>query len=232
ELVRLSITRVERGGDHRARIQVPADIQVEKPIVVVVGPGGNCGDRVSSKARLLGYVSEGPVAVVMKQHVRTKCAADKQILESIVVIVAKHGRTDSVEAGETGLHGHIFKRSVAAIAEELRFNAIGNEEITETVIVVVDGGDASGPVADHSKLQRLRQERRIVPISKINAGFARHVAEGRRVGNHPIALDEALRCDAEFAVLAVPYDSKVGAINAGVLLAPVRPDVLKTDAGH
>src|SRR5262249_12082903 len=50
KLVRLSVAGVEGGGNNRARIQVPADIQVKKPIVVVVRPGGYGGDRVLSQA--------------------------------------------------------------------------------------------------------------------------------------------------------------------------------------
>ena len=162
-----------------------------------------------------GDVGERAVAVVVEQLVGLERAADEQVLEAVVVVVGKDGDTHAVQPRKARLRGDVLKRAVAAIAKEPRGNPIGDKQIVETVIVVVDHRYSAGAVADHSELQGLRQERGVVLIDETNASDTANVLKMSFSANNAFTFNQRLVAYLQDSVVDFPRDSEVCPVDPG-----------------
>jgi len=66
ELIGQTVSRIESGRNIRPRVQISPDIEIEKAVIVVIGPGSDCRTAILGDPRLLSDLSERSVSVVMK----------------------------------------------------------------------------------------------------------------------------------------------------------------------
>ena len=149
------------GGGFEVVVEVVDDQEVEQAIVVVIEPAGGDapgfadGGDVPGDMGLDGDVGEGAVAIVVEELVVID-AGDVEVDESVVVVVSGGDAHGVAEAGEAGLRGDVGEGSVAVVVEEAvveggigfverwDLGAVGEEEVEQTVVVVVEGGDSAG----------------------------------------------------------------------------------------
>ncbi len=229
QLIAFAVPRVEGRRDLGARIEVPAHVQIELAVVVVIEPRRRGGAAVGADARALRHVGERAVTVVSEQLIRRVRAADERVLETVVVVVGKDRRAHAVEARQAGERGHVFERAVAAVSEQARRHAVGNEEIVEAVVVVVDGRDAARTVPDHPERLVLAQKTRVVGVGEVDAGGLRHVLEGRVIADDPLALHERRGTDLGAVRRTRECHPEAGTIDPSVGLALRRADRLEAD---
>src|SRR2546430_984826 len=117
ELIALTVARIESGRNRFARIQVPADIEVQITVVVVIGPGRHGGAAVFADTRFGGDISKRAIAVVMKKLIVSEGMADEKIFIAVVIVVRKHSDTHTIQSRNTSLCGNVFESSIAAIAK-------------------------------------------------------------------------------------------------------------------
>src|SRR5436305_6162890 len=232
KLVGFSIASIKSGGDIFARVKISADIQIEKSIIVVIGPCGYGGAAVFANARLLCNVADGAIAIVVEQLVGLEGAAYEKVFMSIVVVVGEYSHAYTIQASEASLFCHIFKRAIAPVTVELRFHSVRNEKVIEAVIIVINSRDSSWPVADHAKPQRLGQEGWVKLVLKIYPGFAGHVDEMRALRINTLAFDQLVRGELKRTAIALPGRLKIGPVNACPLCSARRANVLKAQTGN
>ena len=179
--IRLAITGVEGSRDGKAGVKVPAHVEVKIPVIVIIGPGRNGGAAIFGKPGLRRHVGKSPVVVVVEKLIGLKRTTDEEIFVPVVVVVRKQNNADTIQTGKTGFRRHVFEFAIAGVMKELRFHAVGNHQVVETVIVIVGSGDPGGAVTDHGELQFLFDELRVVLIGEIYTGFGSNIAELRRV---------------------------------------------------
>src|ERR1700674_4644680 len=96
-------------------VEVPLDIAkdngVEEAIVIKVPPGGPGGPTAARDPSLIGHVGKGAVTIVVIELIAA-VSGHIQILEAIVVIIARGDSHTIARALETGPLGDIFKRAV------------------------------------------------------------------------------------------------------------------------
>ena len=140
---------------------VVGDINVVPPIVIEIrSRHTHRSAHISANARLVGYVRERAVAVVVEELVglalviqrsriigrRIKCAigwieldvtAHEQI-DATVLVVIQPGRTDRPAVHiDAGLLGHVGKVPIAVVVIENRFAVSGDQQIDKAVVVIV-----------------------------------------------------------------------------------------------
>src|SRR5439155_16836522 len=98
-----------------------ADIEIEKTIVIEVGPGSAVGIDGIHQAGFAGHVGEGAVAVVAEQSrpygvLQPGAARNKQVQEAIVVVVGLDEIEPAVVVHESGRRATILKCTTALVA--------------------------------------------------------------------------------------------------------------------
>jgi len=142
-------------------LQVIDNEQVEQAVVVDVNPDRGFGPQRTKlgivgliEAGLFGDVGECSVAVIAVERVSMN-AHNKEIRETVVVVIA-HGSTD-IEPGacEPGLFGDVGEDAVSVVAKKAvgvfggRFLqggnvcAIGEENIGASIAVIVENGNSA-----------------------------------------------------------------------------------------
>ena len=132
----------------------------------------------------------------MEQLVVTEGPADEQVFVPVVVVVGEQRDADAVEVREARARGHVLEGAVAAIPEQLRLDAVRDEEVVPAVVVVVHGGHAAGAVTDHAERQRRIERRRVRLIEEVDARGVRDVHELRAVARDAFSVNERCRSDA------------------------------------
>jgi len=142
-------------------VQVIHDKKIEQAVVVVIEP--SCGDRPrfsevgnhTGDPRLLGYVGEGAVSIVVQELVVVD-AGNVKIDEAIIVIVSDGHSHRIADALQAGLLRYIGEGAIAVVAEEAvgitgiallkRWDgrAIGKENVQQALIVVVEESHSAG----------------------------------------------------------------------------------------
>ena len=230
KLVGLAIAGIESCRDVFAGIHVTSHVKIKQAVIVVVGPGSYGRATILAQSRLPGDVSESAIAVVVKQLVRLEGAAHKQVFVAVIVIVGKDCGAHSIQPGQPRLRGNIFECSIAAIAKQLGFNPIGNEQVAQSIIVVINRGNSAGPVTDHAEAHRLIEKGRIVLVLEINAGLAGYVDEVRLFRKDAFAFEQRLVNDLERVAVPFPCHPKIGPVNAWPRGPFDGPYVLEADA--
>src|ERR1700691_571822 len=123
---RMTILRPTFGFAVRFFVHIPCHIvhdeKVQQPIIINVHPGA--ADRPQrpvllvglGQARFSGYVGERSIAVVVIEGVAMN-SGNKNVVKAVVVVIAD-GHADVISgARESGLFGHIGKRTVAVVSK-------------------------------------------------------------------------------------------------------------------
>ncbi len=159
--------------------EIPADIEIEPAVVVVVHERGARRPSRHRGPRRRRHIGERPAAVVAEEGVAAE-AGDVQV-DVAVVVVVRHGRAEVVaRAGQSRPLGHVLELPAAEVAietiPEARLalvrrpgrgrvradrRAVGEEQIEPPVAVGVEDR--------HAAAHRFRQE--------LHAGLRRRVAE-------------------------------------------------------
>ncbi len=84
-------------------------------IVISHGGVGESALWWLGKSECVAFYLEFSVALIQKEQ-RAGSANDQQILQTFVFEIGEDGASGGIEHAEAGLFGHIFKRSIAAIA--------------------------------------------------------------------------------------------------------------------
>ena len=101
-------------------LQVVDDEEVEVAVTVIVEPCGSCAELFrAAQAGWDRHITKGAVAVVTKQSVLAQ-GADKQIVVSIVVVIADRGSHPIGLESQAGLYGDVCERPISVVAVELR----------------------------------------------------------------------------------------------------------------
>ena len=104
-------------------LQVIDDDEIEQPIVIHVNPGSGDGPKPSKlrigfvEAGFGGDIREGPVSVVVIERVAIH-AGDKNVLISIVVVVADSHAGVVAGPEKPGFFGYVGEVSLAIVLEQ------------------------------------------------------------------------------------------------------------------
>src|SRR5258708_1749892 len=100
-------------------VAVQAKINVEPPIIVVVGDGGVREGALRRARELEGIAFEGELsAAVIEKEQRTGAANDKKILHAFVFKIGEERAGRGVEHADTGFFCNILECAVTAIVVE------------------------------------------------------------------------------------------------------------------
>ena len=125
---------------------------IHPAIVVVIPPEGRGSEAGFGDARLLAHIGERAVAVVVKELRAAHGVAEEKIGTPVVVVVAPGAADGRPHGLEARLFGRLGERAVAVVVEqpvrrlaiEEAAQVVGDEQIEETVAIVIDPRGAEG----------------------------------------------------------------------------------------
>src|SRR5580704_2005779 len=153
-------TRLGERSSLRIEIDVVGDEQIQVAVLVVVDkraagiPAALAVARIRRNPGLLGGIGEGSVAIVVPQGAITP-VGDVQVVETIIIVVARANALAPASAGNAGFEGDIGKGAVPVVLVEpahwrltrwpLGFKAgtVHQKDIEPAIVVVVDEGAAA-----------------------------------------------------------------------------------------
>src|SRR5205814_4996876 len=100
------------------KVHVVGDKQVKKAVAVVIQPG-----RAGAPARVIHTrracdIREGPITVVVVEHVRAE-VRDIEVLKSVVVVVAHGYAHAAADPPHARLLGNVFKLQLPGLREQI-----------------------------------------------------------------------------------------------------------------
>ena len=116
EAVPLTVSRIEeRGGEIFARVEVPAKVEIEAAVVVIVSGRGH-GDKISAETGVLGDLGKGAVGIVSEETILVRKAAEEQVLVTVIIEVGEDSNVDTEHfRGQAGLLGHVGERAIPIV---------------------------------------------------------------------------------------------------------------------
>ena len=137
------------------QIQVVADIEIQKTILIVVAKRGRSTPPAISDSSSFRHVAERPVSVVTVQKVRTQ-ASEIDVRESVVVVI-REGDPHSppwLFGLETRLRRDIFecpisfvtierRTGILTLPESFQCRSLNQQDVYPTIIVKVEGADTA-----------------------------------------------------------------------------------------
>ena len=179
--------------------RVVGDVQVGKPVVVVVAPGRALGERGARHAGGHPDLAECAVTLVVVQRARRLLVAHEQIDPAVVVVVGPRRRVRAVRAlvEQAGGAGHVREGPVVVVAQQRVAHRIlpaaaVHVDVEPAVVVVVGVRDVDAA--------RLVEDAR--PLGDVlEPAVARIVVDAQRVAG-PQAGDD----DVEAAVVVEVVD--------------------------
>ena len=207
------------------------DEQVEKPVIIVIGPGSGDGIRRGHEASLPGNVGESAVAVVAQQArphgMRGPSAPnDEEVQEAVVVVIGLDEIKSSVLLAQPGCLGAFLEGAVALVSVKrhgLAWVPRGGDDVQKAVVVeIVHHGaarlvEAVDPdeVADVPKAADVKLGPEALEGQTVLAGhLARMFSEGHvsqvQQPAHPHVIGELPE------VLGEMFDRKARALGLGV----------------
>ena len=102
----------------RVEIHIVGDEQIEVAVAVVIQKAASRSPALAAAgyARLLGNITKRAISVIAVQNVLAP-VADKQIIESVVVVVADAAALAPARMGQAGVPGDVGKRAVAIVVK-------------------------------------------------------------------------------------------------------------------
>ena len=114
---------------------VPADVQVEKPVGVVVEKAGGGRPAVDRDSRGGGDILERPIPPITIQPVEAQIAY-VDVCVSIVVDIADGDAHTVPGVAKTGLGGHVHKSPVSPLLVQTISGAVADVELRERSMAV------------------------------------------------------------------------------------------------
>src|SRR5439155_1961703 len=139
-----------RTGQRRGseiEVYVSRDEQIQKAVVVVIGPRGARAPSTGAHTGLFGEIGERAVAVVAKKNI-TAVEGEIEVGKAVVVVVAHGDALAPAASTDTGLPGDVAERPVAVAVIQVGMFGIGRgrgqrsavreEQIEDAVVVVIE----------------------------------------------------------------------------------------------